>query len=203
MASVLAKKLVKHDLKVLVEELSDEDLLERFLRGEGFESQEAFRTLVVRHEPMVLGVCRHVLDHETDAEDAFQATFLMLARKGASIRNRSALSGWLHEVAHRIACRVRVKKVRQTLLERQRMAMLPQAIQNEDPQETAIWNELRPILHTEVNRLPKKFGIPIILSYLEGKTNEEVAELLQCPVGTVKGRLSHARELLRRRLMRR
>jgi RNA polymerase sigma factor (sigma-70 family) len=201
MASVLAKKHVRDDLKVLVEELSDEDLLERFLDGEGFESQEAFRTLVVRHEPMVLGVCRRVLNHETDAEDALQATFLMLARKGASIRNRNALAGWLHEVAHRIACRVRVKKVRQTILERQRMVMLPRAIRNDDPQETAIWNELQPILYEEVNRLPEKFGILIILSYLEGKTNEEVADLLHCPVGTVKGRLYHARELLRRRLM--
>jgi RNA polymerase sigma factor (sigma-70 family) len=82
------------------------------------------------------------------------------------------------------------------------MAMLPREIRNDDPQETAISGELGPILHEEVNRLPSKFGIPIILSYLEGKTNEEIAELLQCPVGTVKGRLSHARELLRRRLMR-
>jgi len=203
MASVLAKKLVKHDVKELVEELSDEDLLEQFLRGEGFESQEAFRTLVVRHKPMVLGVCRHVLNQETDAEDAFQATFLMLARKGASIRNRSVLSGWLHEVAHRIARRARADEFRRINLERQGMAISPRTIENDDPQETAIWNELRPILHEEVNWLPKKFGIPIILSYLEGKTNEEVAELLKCPLGTVKGRLSNARELLRRRLMRR
>jgi RNA polymerase sigma factor (sigma-70 family) len=204
MARVFAKKLVKPDMKVLVEELSDEDLLERFLNnGEGFESQEAFRTLVGRHGAMVLSVCRHVLNHETDAEDAFQATFLMLARKGAAIRNRSALAGWLHEVAYRIACRVRVKKVRRALLEKQSRAMLPQPIANDDPQETASWNELRPVLHDEVNRLPTKFGVPIILSYMEGKTNEEVAELLQWPVGTVKGRLSHARELLRRRLMRR
>jgi RNA polymerase sigma factor (sigma-70 family) len=203
MARVLAEKRLKPDMKVPVEDLSDEDLLERFLKGDGFESQEAFRTLVVRHGPMVLGVCRHVLHHETDAEDAFQATFLMLSRKGASIRNRNALSGWLHEVAHRIACRARAKKVRRTVLERQSMAMLRRAIQNDDPQETAILSELRPFLHEEVNRLPRKFAIPIILSYLEGKTNEEVAELLQWPIGTVKGRLSHARELLRRRLLRR
>jgi RNA polymerase sigma factor (sigma-70 family) len=203
MAGVQAKKLVDHDLDVRVEELSDEDLLERFLEGEGSESQDAFRTLVGRHGPMVLGVCRHVLHNETDAEDAFQATFLALARKGASIRNRRFLSNWLHEVAHRIACKARVKKVRPAQVERKAMAMLPRTIENDDPQETAIWNELRPILHEEVNWLPVKFGILVILSYMEGKTNEEVAELLQCPVGTVKGRLSHARELLRRRLMRR
>jgi hypothetical protein len=81
--------------------------------------------------------------------------------------------------------------------------MVHRKIEDDDPQETAIWNELRPILHEEVNSLPKEFGIPIILSYLEGKTNEEVAELLQWPLGTVKGRLSYARELLRIRLMRR
>jgi RNA polymerase sigma factor (sigma-70 family) len=203
MASMLAKKLVKPDVKVLVEDLADEDLLERFVNGKGFESEEAFRTLVGRHGPMVLGVCRQMLHHETDAEDAFQATFLMLARKGASIRNRSALPGWLHEVAYRMACRARVQKVRRTNLEKRSMAMSPRAIENGDPQETASWNELRPVLHEEVNRLPTKFGIPVILSYLEGKTNEEVAELLHWPVGTVKGRLSHARELLRKRLMRR
>ncbi len=203
MAGVLVEKRFTHDVKVRVEDLSDEDLLETFLKGEGFESQEAFRRLVGRHGPMVLGVCRHVLNHETDAEDAFQATFLTLARKVVSIRNRSALPGWLNEVAHRIACTVRAKKVRRTVLERQSMVMSPPAIKNDDPQETAIWSDLRPFLHEEVNRLPTKFGVPIILSYLEGKTNEEVAELLQWPLGTVKGRLSQARELLRRRLVRR
>ena len=97
MASVRAKKLTEHGVEVLVEDLSDEDLLERFLKGEGFESQEAFRMLVARHGPMVLVVCLRVLNHETDAEDAFQMTCLTLARKGASIRNRNALSGWLYE----------------------------------------------------------------------------------------------------------
>jgi len=203
MASVRAKKLTEHDVEVLLEDLSDEDLLERFLEGEGSESQDAFRTLVGRHGPMVMGVCRQVLHDETDAEDAFQATFLVLARKGASIRNRRFLPSWLHEVAHRIARKARVNKVRPALVERKAMAMSPRTIENDDPQEKAIWNELRPILHEEVNWLPTKFGILIVLSYMEGKTNEEVAELLQCPVGTVKGRLSHARDLLRRRLMRR
>jgi RNA polymerase sigma factor (sigma-70 family) len=203
MSSVLAKRLVKHDVTVPVEKLSDEDLLERFLKGEGFESQEAFRTLVVRHGPMVLGICRHVLNHEADAEDAFQATFLVLARKAASIRNRRFPSAWLHEVAFRIACKARGKEVRRSHLEKLGMAMSPRTIENNDPQETAAWNELRPILHEEVNCLPEKFRILVILSYLEGKTNEEVAELLRCPVGTVKGRLSRAREVLRRRLIRR
>jgi RNA polymerase sigma factor (sigma-70 family) len=203
MASALANRLVQHDMKMLVEERSDEDLLERFLTSEEYESQEAFRTLVGRHGPMVLGVCRHVLNNETDAEDAFQATFVVLARRGASIRNRRILAGWLHEVAYRIACKARRNEVRRCIAEKQGMAMMPRTIDNDDPQQTAIWNELRPILHQEVNSLPEKFRILVILSYLEGKTNEEVAELLQCPIGTVKGRLSRARELLRKRLMRR
>jgi len=201
MASVLAKRLVKHDLKVRVEELSDENLLKRFLNGDGFESREAFRTLVVRHGPMVLEVCQNVLNNETDAEDAFQATFLVLARKAASIRYRKVLTAWLHEVAYRIARKAHTNEVRRRLFETQGMAMLPWT--NDDPQETAIRNELRPILHEEVNGLPEKFRNLVILSYLEGKTNEEVAELVQAPLGTVKGRLSRARELLRIRMIRR
>src|SRR5262249_26937469 len=107
MASTLAKRLIRHDAVCRVEELSDEELLEQFLTEEGLESEEAFRALVVRHGPMVLGICRHVLNQDQDAEDAFQATFLVLARKGGSIRNRRVLSGWLHEVAYRIAIKSR------------------------------------------------------------------------------------------------
>jgi len=185
------------------EELSDESLLERYLSGEELVSQEAFRALVVRHGPMVLGTCRHVLNEHHDAEDAFQATFLVLARKGASIRNRRVLAGWLHEVAHRIAIKARATAARRRTLEMKGMAMSPQAIESNGQDEAAAWNELRPVLHDEVHRLPEKYRLPVILSYLEGKSNEEVAELLQWPVGTVKGRLSRARDLLRSRLMRR
>jgi RNA polymerase sigma factor (sigma-70 family) len=152
---------------------------------------------------MVLGICRHVLNQHQDAEDAFQATFLVLARKGGSIRNRRVLAGWLHEVAHRIAIKARASAVRRRTLERQGMAMSPAAIEMNNQDQAVAWNELRPVLHAEVERLPERYRIPVILSYLEGKTNEEVAALLQWPVGTVKGRLSRARDLLRSRLMRR
>jgi len=185
------------------EELSDERLLELYLSGEAVNSQEAFRALVVRHGPMVLGICRHVLNEHHDAEDAFQATFLVLARKGASIHNRRVLAGWLHEVAHRIAIKARASSARRRTREREGMAMSPPVIESKRQDETAAWNELRPVLHEEVHRLPEKYRLPVILSYLEGKTNEEVAELLHWPVGTVKGRLSRARDLLRSRLMRR
>ncbi len=203
MASSLAKRLIRHEGSSGTLEFSDEELLEQFLSGEEPDSQEAFRTLVVRHGPMVLGICRHVLNQVQDAEDAFQATFLVLARKGASIRDRRVLSGWLHEVAYRIAIKLRASTVRRQVLERQGMAMVLPENEPDDQDEHAAWNELRPVLHEEIDRLPEKYRIPVILSYLEGKTNEEVAELLHWPVGTVKGRLSRARDLLRSRLTKR
>jgi RNA polymerase sigma factor (sigma-70 family) len=203
MTSALVQRQVLQDGKRLGDELSDESLLERYLTGEESDAQEAFRALVVRHGPMVLGICRHVLNEHHDAEDAFQATFLVLAQKGASIQNRRVLAGWLHEVAHRIAIKARASAARRNSVERKGKAMAPQVIESNRQHETAAWNELRPILHAEVERLPEKYRVPVILSYLEGKTNEEVAELLQWPVGTVKGRLSRARDLLRSRLSRR
>ena len=152
---------------------------------------------------MVLGICRLVLDQEADAEDAFQTTFLILARKGASIRNRAILAAWLHEVAYRTAVKVRLRMVRRRFLERQSVSMLSSQFEPDRQHQDAAWNELRPVLHDEVRRLPDKYRIPVILSYLEGKTNEEVADLLHWPIGTVKGRLSRARALLRSRLTRR
>lgn len=185
------------------EELADAELLERYLARRGPESEDAFRALVERHGPMVLGTCRHVLNQAQDAEDAFQATFLVLARKGASIQNRKALAGWLHEVAHRIAVRSRVGAFRRRALERQGMAMSAPDFEPDDQDEQTAWKELGPVLHDEIDRLPEKYRVPVVLSYLEGRTNEEVACLLQWPVGTVKGRLSRARDLLRSRLSRR
>jgi RNA polymerase sigma factor (sigma-70 family) len=203
MTAALATRSLERDLKASDEHQVDEGLLEVFLRGEKPQSQEAFRALVIRHGPMVLGICRRVLELDQDAEDVFQATFLVLARKAATIRNRRVLAGWLYEVAHRLAVKARGHTVRRRKLERQVAAMLPRATVRNDAELLAAGNELRPILHAEVDRLPERYRVPVILSYLEGKTNEEVARLLQWPVGTVKGRLSRARELLRTRLVRR
>jgi RNA polymerase sigma factor (sigma-70 family) len=147
---------------------------------------------------MVLGVCRHILNQLQDAEDAFQATFLVLARKAGSIRDRRVLARWLYEVAYRIAMRARTNGVRRRTHERQGGEMAA-TVTNDNHG----WVELRPVLHEEVNRLPERYRLPVILCYLEGKTNEEVAEQLKWPVGTVKGRLSRARDLLRSRLTRR
>jgi len=181
-----------------VGELPDEQLIELFLKPGREVAEAAFRVMVMRHGPMVLGVCRHVLNQHQDAEDAFQATFIALARKAGSIKDRRVLARWLYEVAYRIALRAKMSAARKRTLERQGAEMSVTAAQSE-----AGWNELRPVLHEELSRLPEKYRTPVVLCYLEGKTNEEVAELLRWPVGTVKGRLSRARELLRSRLARR
>jgi RNA polymerase sigma factor (sigma-70 family) len=180
--------------------LADEHLLDLFLSGDGGEAEAAFQALVRRHGPMVLGVCRHILDQVADAEDAFQATFLVLARKAGSIRDRRVLGRWLYEVAYRIAVRAKTNTVRRRIHERQGAEMSAVA---PGPRADHAWCELRPVLHEEVNRLPEKYRTAVVLCYLEGRTNEEAAEMLRWPVGTVKGRLSRAREILRRRLTRR
>jgi RNA polymerase sigma factor (sigma-70 family) len=186
-----------------VDGLSDEELLAQFLDAEEVASQEAFRILVGRYGPMVLGICRQILNREHDAEDAFQATFLVLARNGASIRDRCALAGWLHEVAYRTALKTRARRNRRRTVERQVRVAKPPRDERDDQGDRASLAELRPLLHEEVTGLPDKYRIPVILSYMEGKTNEEVAAILNWPVGTVKGRLSRGRALLRSRLTRR
>jgi len=205
MATVRTNRLDRRHTADLAEaggDPGDEEFLARFLEGEPEDSEQAFRELMVRHGPMVMGVCRNVLHNDQDAEDAFQATFLTLARKGDTIRDRRILVGWLYEVAYRIAIRARAGAVRRKEQERKSVAMSVTSVHPEHENDAA-WNELRPVLHDEVNRLPEKYRLPVILSYLEGKSNEEVARVLDWPVGTVKGRLSRARELLHSRLTRR
>jgi RNA polymerase sigma-70 factor (ECF subfamily) len=206
MATISTKRLITHDSRearsASPDGPGDDELLDRFLGGHGHASAEAFRALVLRHGPMVMGVCRHVLRLEQDSEDAFQATFLALARKGDTIRNQRVLAGWLHEVAYRIAIRSRANTSRRRDQERQGASMSPVST-TPDHENQVAWSELRPVLHEEVNQLPEKYRLPIIMSYLEGKSNEEVAGVLGWPVGTVKGRLSRARDLLRSRLNRR
>jgi RNA polymerase sigma factor (sigma-70 family) len=173
--------------------LSDAQILERFVSR---RDEAAFEVLVWRHGPMVLGVCRRILRHEQDAEDAFQATFLILARKAAGIGKREALAGWLYRVAYRVCTAALTQTRKREQLEP--WTELPAAC-DEDP----VWRDLRPVLDEEVSRLPEKYRTVVILCHLEGKTNEEAADLLGCPRGTVQSRLGRARELLRRRLTRR
>jgi RNA polymerase sigma factor (sigma-70 family) len=174
---------------------SDEDLLERFIVH---HEEEAFGALVRRHGPMVLGVCLRLLRHRQDAEDAFQATFLTLVRKGGSIRQRGSLASWLYRVAFRISLRLKARADKRNGSE-----SLGDATVDADPSAEAAWRELRPLLDGELQKLPAKYRAPMVLCYLEGKTYEEVADELGCPKGTVAIRLLRAREMLKRRLVRR
>ena len=178
---------------------SDEQLIDQFLTGQKENSESAFETLLKRHGPMVLGVCRHVLRRDQDAEDAFQATFLVLARKAGTIHNREILGCWLHEVAYRTAIRARERHARST----PRMEIQEVEESHSGPENAASRDELRLLLRAEVDGLPAKYRSLVLHTYMEGKSNEQVARLLRCPVGTVKGRLSRARDLLRARLSRR
>jgi RNA polymerase sigma factor (sigma-70 family) len=183
-----------------LEELHDQELLNLFLAPDEPEAEDAFQELVRRHGPMVLGVCRHILGRVHDAEDAFQATFLMLARKAGSIRDRQVLGRWLHRVAYRIAVGSKIDSDSRRAHERraaERSAAPP------GPEPDPARSMLRLVLHEEVDRLPATYRGAVVLCYLEEYTNEQAAALLRWPVGTLKSRLARARELLRARLTRR
>jgi RNA polymerase sigma factor (sigma-70 family) len=174
--------------------LTDGQLLEAFL-SDGEEA--AFEALVRRHGPMVLGVCRRVLHHAHDAEDAFQATFLVLMRKAASITRRELLGAWLHGVAFRIAVRAKTMNARR----RTREAAV-RAIPGRDVSEEAQSRDLEALLDREVNRLPEKYRAAIVLCELQGKSRTEASRALGLAEGTLSSRLARGRDLLRKRLSR-
>ncbi len=177
--------------------LTDAQLLRRFVAQ---RDEAAFEVLVWRHGPMALGVCRRILRNPHDADDAFQAALLALARKAPSIARGGSVGGWLFQVARRTALRARAQALRRARRETQaaELAAAPDP-RAADPDR----HELGPVLDEELHRLPEKYRAPVVLCYLEGLTNEEAACHLRCPVGTVKTRLARARELLASRLARR
>jgi RNA polymerase sigma factor (sigma-70 family) len=177
------------------EELTDSQLLERFTTR---REEAAFAALVQRHGPMVFGVCRRLLRNLHDAEDAFQATFLVLVRKAASLDGQRSLGNWLYTVASRLALKVRANAAKRRARERQVADMFPKG-----PEEETDCQELRPVLDEELNRLPEKYRAPLVLCYLQGKTNEQAAHELGWPVGSMSRRLARGRELLRQGLVRR
>ncbi len=175
---------------------TDSQLMTQFLaHQEG--SEAAFRMLINRHGPMVLGICRRILGDEHAAEDAFQATFLVLVKKAGTLRDRDLLTNWLYGVALRVASKERARGARRRLAERQ-------AAESSTTSEGATDQvELRSVIDEEIRRLPERYRVPLVLCHVEGLRHDEVAQRLGCPVGTVESRLSRAREQLRSRLARR
>jgi len=171
---------------------TDGQLLERFIRH---RDQWAFETLVRRHGPMVLGVCRRIAGNVHDAEDAFQAAFLVLVRKARSIVPREMVGNWLYGVAFHTAQKAKAHAVRLHGKEKQVVAMPhPEARTKESDAE------LLALLDREVQRLPDKYRLPVVLCELEGRSRKEVAQQLNLPEGTLSSRLAKARKILAERL---
>jgi RNA polymerase sigma factor (sigma-70 family) len=186
-----------------VGETDDQALLSRFAERQDEAADEAFRILVERHGPMVLRVCEQVIGNRPDAEDAAQAVFLVLARKAPWLRVQGSLAPWLHGVARRVATKARGRAAARRQLEKRAkvaVAMVRDRDRNDlEPESACDWEAV----HDEVGRLPAKYRSPVVLCYLEGQTYEEAARRIGCPVGTIRVRLSRARERLRGRLIRR
>jgi RNA polymerase sigma factor (sigma-70 family) len=185
---------VRRPTAVADETRLDAELIDRFVaRRDG----RAFARLVERHGPLVLGVCRRVLRHEQDAEDAFQATFLVLARKAPHIRRRDALTGWLYKVAYHLAMKVRGSAGRR------RQSELQPRFEPATADDRFNWNDLRAALDEELGRLPDRYRVPLVLCCLAGRTRDEAAAHLGWTPGTIKMQLERGRQLLRTRLSRR
>jgi RNA polymerase sigma factor (sigma-70 family) len=217
MASEQAAPIVRYLRKIVPDpqsdRQSDRQLLQQFLSR---QDEAAFAALVRRHGNMVLAVCQSILHHEQDAQDASQATFLVLARKAGSIRKQESVGSWLHGVAYHLALKVRqgnrrCRGDRESGMEQRnrggrgvtRNAFLRDSPRTPRFLDDLTWRELREALHQELNRLPEKNRLPLILCYLEGKTQEEAARQLGWTAATLKGRLDRGRNLLRKRLTRR
>jgi RNA polymerase sigma factor (sigma-70 family) len=176
-------------------QLSDRELLHRFAQE---RDETAFTALVRRHGPMVLNVARRVLHNDHDAEDVFQATFLVLLRKAPTLCWQQSVGNWLYEVAYRLALKAKTAAARRSRHE----AQVVQPKSNEMPPDLT-WQELQTLLDEELNRLPVSYRVPLILCYLEGSTRDEAAQRLGWSLSTLKRRLERGRELLRLRLVRR
>jgi RNA polymerase sigma factor (sigma-70 family) len=192
-------------VQVLFEEgtfgnLTDRQLLERFATGKG---EAAFGALVARHGPMVLNVCETVLGNSHDAEDAFQASFLILAKKSRSIRNPDLLGNWLYGVARRTAQKARARRTRSRRREAGEGVMAHAAVVLGRAEHELVHREQIAALYEEVDRLPRNLRGPIVLCYLEGLTHHEAARHLRWPVGTVRSRMARGRNVLEARLNRR
>ena len=177
--------------------MTDGQLLDQFLARRDESAETAFSGLVARHGPMVWNVCRGVLSDSHAAEDAFQATFLILVRKAGSIRRRETLASWLYGVARRVAVRARKNG------DRRGSSWGPNAEMRASSMPDPPREEELEALHQELDRLPARYRAVVVLCHLEGRTHAEAARLLNCPVATVSIRVSRPHERLRARLVRR
>jgi RNA polymerase sigma factor (sigma-70 family) len=183
--------------------LSDRQLIDRFVARRDAAGEAAFAALVVRHGPMVLHVCRQILGDYQHAEDAFQAVFLVLARRARSVGNPDLLGHWLCGVALRTARKAKARRARQRTYERDH------AMRGVRPQSAAVADQLMiamedtEVLYNEIDRLPNAFRLPVVLCYFEGLSLHEAARRLGCPEGTLRSRLARARDKLGRGLTRR
>jgi RNA polymerase sigma factor (sigma-70 family) len=176
------------------EQMTDRQLLERYVAR---ADQAAFEAIIHRHGPLVRGVCTRILGGGHDVEDAFQATFLVFVRKARTLSAPDALGPWLYGVACRTALKARASAARRAKTHR---PLVDLAAPGPDARD---WSELRSILDELINRLPDRYRVPFVLCYLEGKTNQQAARILGCPLGTVFSRLAWARDRLQKLLRRR
>ncbi len=183
--------------------LTDGQLLEQFSSRQDEAGEAAFAALVARHGPMVLCVCRGLLGNAHDADDAFQATFLVLAKRARSIRDPELLGNWLYGVARKTAQKSKARRARWKKRAEREASMSSVAVDNGRAELEPIKGEESAALHEEVDRLPERLRVPIVLCYLEGLTHAEAARRLRWPIGTVRSRMARARGLLRTRLARR
>src|SRR5437588_919619 len=190
------KNVVRYLRKVTFREggdsFTDGDLLEAFLTR---RDEAAFEALLRRHGPMVLGVCRRTLQNPHDAEDAFQATFLVLVRKASTIRPRELVGNWLYGVAYRTAMKARAMNTKRRIKEREAAGAARSADATANAQDDILRR-----LDIEVNRLPEKYRAAVVLCELQGKSRKEAARLLGLAEGTLSWRLASARKTLARRL---
>jgi RNA polymerase sigma factor (sigma-70 family) len=196
MATSQMNEVIQHLRRVVllreVAGLTDGQLLKDYL---GHRDEAALAALVQRHGPMVWGVCRRVLRNYHDAEDAFQATFLVFVRKAASIASPELLANWLYGVAHQTALNARATTAKRGARERQVTEMPEPAVMERD-----LWADLQPLLDQELSGLPDKYRVAIVLCDLEGMTRKEAARQLAVPEGTLAARLARGRVMLAKRL---
>jgi|GEM_PF-6036285 len=186
--------LVKQAITDSQSEWNDHQLLSHFVES---GDEAAFATIMDRHGPMLYSVCRRLLGDSHLADDVLQATFLLLSRRCGSIRKRNSVAGWLYRVAQRLARQVRVAEAART--DRERFAVSNRSMEPRD----AGWDELCLVLDEELRRLPERYRIPLLLCYLEGRTQDEAAKQLDWSVRTLRRRLERARDLLKARMIRR